>query len=180
MSEKAQLVLLAQYNARMNRRLLAAAGRLSDAAIGEDKGAFFKSVIGTLNHIMVGDILWLKRFATHPNAYPALAPLNALAKPARLDQILYADLASFQQSRCALDAIIVQWCGQLHERNLDDPLRYTNYQGESHNKRLGDLILHLFLHQVHHRGQATTLLSQEGIDFGDTDLPEILPDLGDS
>ncbi|MFA7386565.1 MAG: DinB family protein [Thiohalobacteraceae bacterium] len=177
MSEKAQFVLLAQYNALMNRRLLAAAGRLSDASLGADRGAFFKSVIGTLNHIMVGDLLWLNRFATHPNAYPALAPLAEIAKPTQLDEILHADLDAFEQSRYALDDLIIRWCDQLQARDLDDPLRYTNYKGESHVKRLGDLILHMFLHQVHHRGQATTLLSQAGVDFGDTDLPEILPEL---
>jgi len=46
--------------------------------------------------------------------------------------------------------------------------------GIPHNKRFGDLILHLFLQQIHHRNQITTLLSQEYIDFGDTDLPEIV------
>ena len=51
-----------------------------------------------------------------------------------------------------------------------------NFKKEEHCKNFGCLILHVFLHQIHHRGQVTTLLSQENIDFGETDLPEIVPD----
>lgn len=76
-----------------------------------------------------------------------------------------------------MDNIIIKWCKELREHDIDDTLKYTNFKGEVHNKRLGDLILHVFLHQVHHRGQVTTLLSQENIDFGDTDLPEMVPDI---
>jgi uncharacterized damage-inducible protein DinB len=176
MSEKSQFALLAEYNRLMNQRMVEAAANLSAAALAEDRGAFFRSVIGTLNHIMVGDVMWLKRFSTHPNDYVSLEPLNKIKKPARLDLILFADLSSFAEEREILDRIIIAWCADLREADLNQPFRYTNHKGEVHNKRLGDLILHLFLHQVHHRGQITTLLSQAGIDFGETDLPEIVPD----
>jgi uncharacterized damage-inducible protein DinB len=90
--------------------------------------------------------------------------------------LLFAELAVFKQQREKLDAIILQWCATLEAETIDSKLEYANTRGEKHAKRLGALILHVFLHQVHHRGQVTTLLSQEGIDFGGTDLPEILPD----
>lgn len=176
MSEKKQLILMAKYNQLMNQRIVKASESLSNDSLAANKGAFFKSVIGTLNHIMIGDILWLKRFATHPSAYVSLQPLNEIERPSGLGVILFNELASFGEERASLDHVIIDWCNELQENDLDKPLNYTNYQGKVHNKRLGDLVLHVFLHQIHHRGQVTTLLSQEGIDFGETDLPEMIPD----
>ncbi len=66
----------------------------------------------------------------------------------------------------------------MREEDLAQPLAYRDFAGRPHRKNLGGLALHLFLHQIHHRGQVTTLLSQAGIDFGDTDLPELLPEEG--
>lgn len=176
MSEKSQLVLMAAYNRLMNRRMLKAAENLSRESLAADRGAFFKSVIGTMNHIMVGDILWLKRFSFHPGACAALQSIKEIKQPESLAAILFSDPASFKQERSRLDNIIIEWCNEVRESDLAIPLEYTNVKGEMHNKRLGDLILHLFLHQIHHRGQVTTLLSQENIDFGETDLIEIVPE----
>jgi uncharacterized damage-inducible protein DinB len=170
-------VLLAEYNQLMNQRIINASHNLSNDALLEDKGAFFNSFLGTLNHIMVGDILWLKRFALHSRTFVSLLPLNAIEKPTALNEIIFSDLTLFQKTRAMLDVIIVKWCIELTEDDLNRPLKYTNFKGETHKKILSDLILHLFLHQTHHRGQATTLLSQANINFGETDLPEILPDV---
>jgi len=174
MSEKSQLILMAKYNKLMNQRLLAASEKLSASSLAEDKGAFFKSVIASLNHILIGDLLWLTRFASHSSSYASLKPLFEKQKPAGLDVILYADLSDFSLERANIDNIIIAWCDEVKEEDLDSSLRYKNFKGIEFNKRLGDLVLHLFLHQIHHRGQITTLLSQENIDFGETDLPEII------
>lgn len=175
MSEKSQFVLMARYNELMNSRLLAASAELSVEELSADRGAFFKSVLGSINHIVVGDLLWLKRFAAHPAKYPALQILLELPKPSSLTEIIYDDLAELTKQRTYFDRIIIDWCNELKEEEFDTPLSYIDTKGIGHNKRLGDLILHFFLHQIHHRGQITTLLSQQGVDFGDTDLPEIVP-----
>ncbi|MFV2056393.1 MAG: DinB family protein [Thiohalomonadales bacterium] len=176
MSEKSQLILLAKYNRLMNERIIEASESLSIDSFNENKGAFFSSVVGTLNHILNGDILWLERFSAHSSAYVSLKPISGLKIPKELNAILFGDLVSFKEERSMLDRVIIEWCNELKEDDLKDSLQYTNFKGEAHSKRFGDLILHVFLHQIHHRGQITTLLSQESIDFGDTDLPEIVPD----
>ncbi len=176
MSEKSQLILMAEYNKLMNKRIFEASKALPDSKLIENKGAFFKSILGTLNHIMVGDILWLKRFSTHPSKYEALNEMEKFLNPNKLDQELFNDIHIFHKERIRLDVIIVKLCKELKEPDIISSLKYKNYKKEVHAKRFGDLILHVFLHQIHHRGQVTTLLSQENIDFGDTDLPEIVPD----
>ena len=175
MSEKSQLMLMAEYNQLMNQRIIKASENMSSDSLSENKGAFFNSVIGTLNHILIGDCILLKRFSTHPSAYISLKSLSEFKKPDSLDTILFSDLTSLKKERTILDNILIEWCGELNEEVLDKPLKYADFKGDVHNKRFGDLILHVFLHQIHHRGQVTTLLCQENIDFGETDLPEIVP-----
>lgn len=176
MSEKSQLILMAEYNQLMNQRILEASRNLSNTSLSEDKGAFFKSIIQTLNHIMIGDILWLKRFSKHSSDYSSLKQMSEFIQAERLDQILVNDISLFYIERKRLDEIIIEFCNELKEEDINNSLNYINFKKERHCKRFGSLILHVFLHQIHHRGQVTTLLSQENIDFGETDLPEIVPD----
>ncbi len=135
---------------------------------------------------MVGDIVWLRRFAKHPalvaglkvmDEFPLVTALDQLLFDNSLDQLLFDNFEAFNQQREKLDAVIIRFCEELDAETIDSALEYANLKGEKYARRLGALILHVFLHQVHHRGQATTLLSQEGIDFGDTDLPEIVPEV---
>ena len=176
MSEKSQLILLSEYNQLMNQRMFEASSKLPDNVLNEDKGAFFKTILKTLNHIMIGDILWLKRFSNHPHKFSSLEEIHSFTDPETLDRILFTDMPSLYKERERLDRIIFNFCNELKEEDLISTLGYINSNKEKHRKRFGSLILHVFLHQIHHRGQVTTLLSQENVDFGDTDLPEIVPD----
>lgn len=174
MSEINQLILLAEYNQLMNRRQYEASANLSEADLCDNKGAFFKSVLGTLNHILVGDIIWLQRFATHPSSQKALSYLRDLEKPESLDAILFIEFDELKKERKKVDQIIIDWVNQLSDLDLSTCITYTNMAGDSFSKPFSSLITHLFLHQVHHRGQVTTLLSQCGVNFGETDLIEII------
>lgn len=167
---------MAEYNQIMNQRIFDASMGLSNTSLSEDKGAFFKSIINTLNHIMIGDILWLKRFSNHPRNYSSLQRMKGFIKAEKLGQILFDDISVFYEERKKLDTTIIEFCNELNEKDINNSLAYINFKKENHCKKFGYLILHVFLHQIHHRGQVTTLLSQENIDFGDTDLPEIVPD----
>ena len=82
--------LFAEYNRWMNDRLYAAAATLDPAALTADKGAFFGSILGTLNHIAVADTIWLHRFAQHEAASPPLGALSGFPRPSSLTQPLRA------------------------------------------------------------------------------------------
>lgn len=167
--------LMASYNAWINAKLYTEAGRLSDDELLADRGAFFGSIIGSLNHIVVGDTLWLKRFATHPGNHLSLEPIRQLQAPASLGQILFTDMTSLSERRHWLDTIITAWSQSLTEADLDHVLHYANMKGIAADKSFFSLVMHFFNHQTHHRGQVTTLLSQRGIDVGVTDLLELIP-----
>jgi uncharacterized damage-inducible protein DinB len=169
------IVLLAAYNASMNRKLYAAAANLPHAQLCADRGAFFGSLFGTLNHIVAGDMIWLNRFMGHPTQFRALQPLRDVPKPASLTQQLGADLPALLDVRTGLDEIIVALAAELSAADLEQALTYQNSRGVF-RRHFGSLLLHFFNHQTHHRGQASTLLSQAGIDVGVTDLLELIPE----
>ena len=104
--------------------------------------------------------------------------ISELEKPSSLDIILFNDFSSLRNERDKIDEIIIQWVNGLSETDLKECITYRDMAGDSYNKPYSSLISHLFLHQVHHRGQATTLLSQYGEDFGETDLIEIISECG--
>lgn len=177
MARLEHFLLLARYNAWMNGRLYDAAATLPEAALVLDRGAFFGSILGTLEHLVVADTLWLKRFAAHPAAI-TLAPVTALADPTALDQIQFGALGPLRQRRDLLDRTIEAFVGDLAEADLDRPLAYRNSKGLPFTKDFGALLTHFFNHQTHHRGQVTTLLSQAGVDPGVTDLLMLIPESG--
>ena len=164
------VALMARYNQWMNRKLYDAAGTLSAAQLAVDRQAFFGSILGTLNHLALGDTVWLKRFARHPARYTTLAALDGVATPGDLKQLAFADLRELTARRRWLDQMIIDWAHTVREPDLDHRLHYHNMRGVAADKDFFSLLLHFFNHQTHHRGQATTLLSQAGVDVGDTDL----------
>lgn len=177
MSERGNFALLAQYNAWMNAKVYEAAAALPAEALNADRGAFFGSIIGTLNHIVAGDTIWLRRFALHPARFTALQPLLAWAPPDGLSATFSTDLAALHAHRTALDATITALVAALADADLEHGLAYKNTKGVPSNKRFGSLLLHFFNHQTHHRGQASTLLSQAGVDIGVTDLLMLVPNV---
>ncbi|TBW34289.1 damage-inducible protein DinB [Siculibacillus lacustris] len=170
--------MLADYNRWMNGKLYDAAAQLPPGEVDRDRGAFFGSIHGTLEHLVVADTLWLKRFRSHP-AGAGLAAIDAIVTPTALDQRQFGTLAEMRARRDLLDGLIVAWIGGLAAADLDTPLTYRRFNGEAHTKPVRPTLLHFFNHQTHHRGQTTTLLTQAGVDVGVTDLlvrvPEVEP-----
>jgi uncharacterized damage-inducible protein DinB len=152
--------LMARYNRWMNERLYALCGDMPDAERRRDRGAFFRSIHGTLNHLVYADLAFLSRFTGDP---PEVPPLGVE---------LYADFAELSAVRAALDARLEIWADKLSGSWLRAPHTYTSkVDGRTRTVATWVLVVHLWNHQAHHRGQLTTLLSQQGLDFGTTDLP---------
>lgn len=166
----------AYYNQWMNEKVYAGAAQLSAEALAQNRGAFFGSIIGTMNHLVVADTLWLKRFANHPAQFPALEPVIGLEKPTALNQLIFNELAPLRERRELLDNIINELIGQITAQDLAHVLHYLNTQGVAAQKPFYKLLLHFFNHQTHHRGQASTLLFQAGVNIGVTDLLVLVPD----
>lgn len=95
MSRTAHIRLIATYNEWMNAKIHEAARSLSDEALSENRNAFFGSINGTLNHLVAGDTVWLKRFAEHSANHLALEPIRQLPAPKSLDQLTFSNIREF-------------------------------------------------------------------------------------
>jgi uncharacterized damage-inducible protein DinB len=156
---------MAAYNAEMNRRLYGAAAKLSDAERKAERGVFWKSIHGTLVHILWGDRQWMSRFSDW--AKP-VAPIKQSAG-------MIEDFATLQAERVKADADIIAWAGAIDDAWLDADLVWFSgaLQKEMRAPRRL-LVTHFFNHQTHHRGQAHALLTAQGLETGDTDLFAII------
>jgi uncharacterized damage-inducible protein DinB len=175
MKLKTHVCQMADYNQWMNQKIYEAVGKLSPEQLLENKGAFFGSILGTLNHIAVADTIWLKRFAPALPKYDVLNAVVELSLPASLDTMLFNNLQELKDRRQLLDETFSTLANSLSEEELLLVIHYKNMKGIASSKNLFSLLMHVFNHQTHHRGQVTTLLSQSGVDVGITDLVFILP-----
>jgi uncharacterized damage-inducible protein DinB len=176
MNRVACVCQMAEYNRWMNSKICSSALNMTHSQLVEARNAFFGSILETLNHLLIADTIWLKRFATHPAQYPALLPVKELPMPNTGDLLRFSDLQSFTLHRHFLDTLIHDWANSVSETDFDYDLKYTNSLGITHTKNFFALAMHFFNHQTHHRGQISTLFSQSGIDIGVTDLVAIVAD----
>lgn len=167
--------LMADYNRWMNQRMYEAACTLPEAELTKDRGAFFGSILQTLNHIAVGDTVWLHRFSQHPQMAYLQTDLLTFPQPVSLRQEIASSMEDLCTYRHALDEVIVRWSRTLTTEQLASTLSYRNMAGQASSKVYGHVIQHFFNHQTHHRGQVSTLLFQAGVDVGVTDLLAIVP-----
>ena len=159
--------LMAAYNAEMNRRLYAAAAKLDDAERKADRGAFWKSLHGTLVHLYWGDCQWMSRFDNWPKP----------DTPIRQSAAMIDDFDTLRAKRVRADADIEAWAAKIDDRWLaDDLVWFSGAAGREMRRAKGKLVVHFFNHQTHHRGQAHALLTARGQDTGDTDLFLVVPD----
>ena len=158
---------MALYNRWQNRSLYGASDTLSDAQRRQERGAFFGSIHGTLNHLLWGDRTWMSRFA----GWPPPAPKSIAESPG-----YYSDWDELKRQRQDTDEAIIAWANGLGAADLDGDLTwYSGAVGREVSRPRGLLIAHFFNHQTHHRGQAHSLLTQAGAKPEATDLAFMPP-----
>ena len=153
---------MARYHRSMNERLYALCAKLPDAERKRDRGAFFGSIHGTLNHLLWGDRMCMGRFTGPPCTHPAFG------------SDMFADFDELAREREVTDGQILDWTSNLDTEWLASPLSYTSrVDGRKRTLPAEVAVIHMFNHGTHHRGQLTTLMKQAGIDPGVTDLPRL-------
>lgn len=165
---------MARYNTWMNEKIFALCATLSDEERKRDLHAFFRSIHGTLNHILLADRAWLRRFCPGDDRFVSR---DAAGEPIRirgLDHQLYEDFDTLRAERRRTDAEIEAWVAVVEPDALDEKLAYTTSNGMACRHPTWWALSHFFNHQTHHRGQVTTLLHQLDRDPGTTDLLALL------
>lgn len=149
---KAHFQTMAVYNGWANARLYEAVGKLLPAEFAAPRSGFFPSLSKTLNHILVGDTIWMGR-------------MDGTGSPgaSKLDQTLHTDFAALKAARVAMDRRIVAFVDGLLPQRLGENLSYHTTTGEAMVTRMDQVLAHVFNHQTHHRGQAHAMLSSTDV-----------------
>lgn len=163
MDARTHFLQLARYNVWATRRLLDAVALLPEADYRKDCGLFFKSVHGTLNHLLVGEhMLWYPRFA---RGVSPTVELNEEIEPERerLGQALKGGAANWLP-------LIESWPTE----RFDGVLNYTNMRGQAMSLPFAATLAHVFNHGTHHRGQISAALTACGMPAPELDLVFLL------
>jgi uncharacterized damage-inducible protein DinB len=157
---------MAQYNSWMNAKLFALCAGLTEAERERDLHAFFRSIHGTLDHILAVDQMFLSHFR---DGTPRFLPEGELCR----------EFPLLDRRRRELDAKILSWSGTVGADWLAEEAHFTHHEdGRPRLVPRGFWVVQMFNHQTHHRGQVTTLLTQLGHDIGPTDLHMAVPQAG--
>jgi len=143
--------MYAAYNRWANAVVYTAAHSLTAEELNSDRGAFFGSLIATLNHLLCADRIWMRRFTGTGEA------------PTALNVILFADLPPLEEARIEQDERIISWIRKLGEDQIGRQFTYTPITApQPVTQRLGSALSHFFNHQTHHRGQCHATLTALG------------------
>ena len=157
------LRLMASYAHWQNENLIAAADTLDEAARQADRGAFFKSISATFNHILWADKGWMHRLAGTP------APITGSIRESVAEE---GDWQTFRKARAVFDQVMIDWAAGLKADDLAGDLTwFSGAMGHDVTKPRSVLMVHMFNHGTHHRGQIHTMLTAAGARPGDTDIP---------
>jgi uncharacterized damage-inducible protein DinB len=148
---KSHCVMMANYNEWANARLFRAAGTLTEALYSKDVGAYFRSLRGTLNHLLVADRIWMHRLT------------GTGEHPQKLNALLFEDLPSLRAARVEEDRRIIAFVQSLDESAFEEMWDYRTLNGAPQRQRRREILAHLFNHETHHRGQAHAILTVLGV-----------------
>ena len=158
----AHFQMLARYNRIANRRLYAQIAELDDAEYRKQRAGSFGSIHGLLNHILLGDRIWMARFEGGGESTPGLST------------VLFDDFSALRMAREHQDAAIESFFGTMAPGFLGRSFAYVNNAGKHYVETAGVAVAHFFNHQTHHRGQVHVMLSQTGVQPPSLDLHRII------
>lgn len=157
----AYIIEMAAYNVWQNNGLCRVVQAMDEADVRADRGAFFGSIFGTLNHLLWGDFLWMSRFDGGPAQSPVIADSAAFA----------ATVGDWVDQRIRTDARIVTWAAGVTASDLSGDLTwFSGSLNAEVAKPTATCITHFFNHQTHHRGQLHAMLTAAGQTPDTTDL----------
>ena len=139
---------MALNNAWSNQRLLSACARLSDADFAAERVSFFPSLKATLNHILIVDWYYLDALREGGRGYAIFD-----------DELPYGTLPALAEAQRESDRQLIDFCNRLAEADLAHAVKLDRAARGIKQETVASVLPHLFIHQIHHRGQAHAMLS---------------------
>lgn len=152
-----QMVLQAENNRWANRRLLAACAALPAEELTKKRPSFFGTILAALNHILIVDWYYIDALKQAGRA----AEIREAYRDGAPDP--FENIAALADAQNKSDGDLIAFCESLEELDLARQVDTLREGGVIWKERIGDLLLHLFQHQIHHRGQVHDMLSATAV-----------------
>ena len=170
--DKATLELLARYNANANKLMNEIISKISEEQWNKVFGGYYNSIKELCNHIYGSDFGWLKRFGQ-------LREFNYIKKSIfsrtiSFRMITLDNITQYIGKREELDIIICDFINEINDNDLSAVLKYTDSRKLAFEKNYGNLVMHMFNHQTHHRGMISLYLEELNIENDYSNLDDIL------
>ena len=154
--------LLANFNTWANTKIFSSCKELDDTEYKKDRGAFFSSIHGTLNHLLVVDRAFISRIEEKVHSLKSL------------NQILFESLLQLEEARIKEDKRLVDLVNSLSEESIHKEITYKGFETGNTTYTINMILITLFNHQTHHRGQIHNMLSQADIKPPQIDIPDFI------
>jgi len=156
--------LMAEYNKQTNQEVLGILEGLPQEQLSKDLGSYYRSILGIMNHILVTDATWIRRFANNLPELNAVTPRLPTFELKTWKDIVWNSLSLFNPVRTSVDEVIGQAFRLVSEDKYGLKIKYQDYRGQEQHKIAWYAFLHFFNHQTHHRGQVAVLLDQLSVE----------------
>ena len=154
--------LLANFKTWANEKIMNSCKKLTEREYKKNRRAFFLSIHGTLNHLLVVDMAYISRIEGKNHALKSL------------DQILYEKLLQLEEARIREDKRLVDLVNNLSEESIHKEITYKGFETGNQTHTINLVLITLFNHQTHHRGQIHNMLSQAGVKTPQIDVPDFI------
>jgi len=162
MTQIANFQLLANFNKWTNEKIITSCKKLTETEYKKDRRAFFSSIHGTLNHLLVVDRAYISCIEGKDHRLKSL------------DQILYGKLFQLKEARIKEDKRLVDLVNNLSEENIYKEITYNGFETGKNTHTINTILITMFNHQTHHRGQIHNMLSQAGVKPPPIDIPDFI------
>jgi uncharacterized damage-inducible protein DinB len=156
--------LLAEYNKQTNLEVLGILEGIPQERLSKDLGSYYSSILGIMNHILVTDATWIRRFGNNLPELNGVMPHLPVFELKTWKDIIWNSLSLFEPVRTSVDEVIGQVFRLVPEDKYNLKIRYKDYKGQEQHKTVWYAFLHFFNHQTHHRGQVAVLLDQLSVE----------------
>jgi uncharacterized damage-inducible protein DinB len=158
---KDTVLLFAKYNKYANGEMNTFIEQLSEEQWENEFSGYYKSIKSLCTHVYIADFNWLKRFSLiKPFTYLG-NPLFENTYPWNAD--IFSGISDYMLKRKAFDTFIESFAEEITDEDLTKFIQFKISNGKAYNKNTGNLILHMFNHETHHRGMISQYLDMLGI-----------------
>ena len=169
--------LFATYNAHADRLLFDVLDRLEPSVIDEPAGSYFSSILGLLNHVLLAGLTWLVRFREGGIDVDTLRdPVLTFEHPG-WGKPLFDNYPAVREHQVELDRVFIRLTTEWGAAGCQVPFSYVTSRGEHHTKLAGEVLLHVFNHATHHRGQISQILDERGVEHDYSNLVAVVDDI---